>query len=134
MYDTSRHICPWTTLCGLSHRGTCTTGAMYVIRNIATLAMMMALMAGVHGPGPKEYASVDEDGYRDRIDPVCSNYAVLSNFYALGPLRFSASAAASRNSRMRRKCAATASTKRAVTIVNSSRPAWRMNVSPRSEE
>lgn len=85
--------------------------------------MMIALIAGVHGPGPNEYASVDEDGYRDRIDPVCSNYAVLSNFYAPEPPRFATSAIASRNSRMRSRCAAIPSTTNAVTIVNNNRPA-----------
>jgi hypothetical protein len=30
--------------------------------NAAMFAMMIALMAGVQGPGPKEYASEDDDG------------------------------------------------------------------------
>jgi len=85
--------------------------------------MMIALIAGVHGPGPNEYASVDEDGYRDRIDPVCSNYAVLSNFYASEPPRFATRSTAARNSRIRRTCAAIPSTTSAVTMVKNSRPA-----------
>jgi hypothetical protein len=31
------------------------------------------LMAGVSGPGPKEYEMPDAEGKRERIDPVCSN-------------------------------------------------------------
>jgi hypothetical protein len=33
-------------------------GANDVTRNMATLAMISALTAGVSGPGPKEYAKV----------------------------------------------------------------------------
>src|SRR2546421_11299807 len=62
-------------------------GAASDTTNAATLAMTIALIAGVRGPGPNEKASVDEDGYRDRIDPVSSNYAPPSNIYALEPPR-----------------------------------------------
>jgi hypothetical protein len=35
--------------------------------NATTFVMTIALIADVSGPGPNEYASAEEDGYRDRI-------------------------------------------------------------------
>jgi hypothetical protein len=35
--------------------------------------MTRALITGVSGPGPKEYEKPDEEGYRERIEPVCFN-------------------------------------------------------------
>jgi hypothetical protein len=44
----------------------------YVNTNATTLATIKALIAGVSGPGPKEYEKLDAEEYRDRIDPVSS--------------------------------------------------------------
>src|SRR5215204_1573301 len=47
-------------------------GTISDTRNAPTLAAMSILIAGVNGPGPKEYANDDEDGNRDRM-----NFSVL---------------------------------------------------------
>ena len=65
---TSCHRCSRPNMsAGRSPKVSVIAGRTREITNATTFAMTMALIAGVSGPGPNEWASVEEDGYRDRI-------------------------------------------------------------------
>src|SRR3954465_6296660 len=52
---------------GRSPRNNVIAGRTSDTTNATTFAMTIALIAGVSGPGPNEYARVEDDGYRDRM-------------------------------------------------------------------
>src|SRR5215471_15765315 len=68
MYVTGCHTCRRPKMsAGRRPNINVIAGTTSEMTKATTLAMTIALIAGVSGPGPKEYASVEDEGYRDRI-------------------------------------------------------------------